>query len=281
MPCAANDVHRVYRRVRDEWKGAMGELAFHRALEAVWKLLSEINGYVVTREPWKIRKEQGASPALHRILYSAAEGVRLAAVLLFPFMPATSRKIFETLGLSGKDPAPGDLRWGGLELGAALPESPALFPRVDAAAYLKGDSLEKMGTEKPETKSEAPGTAATPAASLAETPSDEKIGIEEFQKIRLVTAKIVAAERVPKSNRLMRLQVDLGTEQRQVVAGIAAKYSAEELVGRNVVVVANLKPAKLMGVESNGMVLAASLGEAGEPSLLAVAEDVPPGTRVK
>jgi methionyl-tRNA synthetase len=165
---------------------------------------------------------------------------------------------------------------------------------VDAAAYLKGDSLEKMETEKVETKTDTPGTAgAAPApvetnqaASLAETtqaasPSDAKIGIEEFQKVRLVTAKIVAAERVPKSNRLMRLQVDLGSEQRQVVAGIAAKYTAEELVGRNVVVVANLKPAKLMGVESNGMVLAASVGEAGEPSLLAVEEDVPPGTRVK
>ena len=155
VPCAANDVHRVYRRVRDEWKAAMNELAFHRALEAVWKLLSEINGYVVTREPWKIRKEQGASPALHRILYSAAEGVRLAAVLLSPFMPATSRKIFETLGLPGDDPAPGDLRWGGLALGAPLPEAPALFPRADAAAYLKGDRLEKMETEKMERKADA------------------------------------------------------------------------------------------------------------------------------
>jgi methionyl-tRNA synthetase len=288
VPCAANDVHRVYRRIRDEWKAAMNELAFHRALEAVWKLLSEINGYVVTREPWKIRKEHGASPALHRILYSAAEGVRLTAVLLFPFMPATSRKIFETLGLPGNDPAPRDLRWGGLALGAAMPEAPALFPRADAAAYLKGDSLEKMETEKMEKKIETPGTAgAAPAAAVpavetqAASPSDEKIGIEEFQKVRLVTAKVVAAERVPKSNKLMRLQVDLGSEQRQIVAGIAAKYTAEELVGRNVVVVANLKPAKLMGVESNGMVLAASVGEAGEPSLLAVAEDVPPGTRVK
>ncbi|MDQ6893054.1 MAG: methionine--tRNA ligase [Acidobacteriota bacterium] len=292
VPCAANDVHRIYRRVRDDWKEAMNELAFHRALEAVWRLLSEINGYVVTREPWKIRKEDGASPALHRILYSAAEGVRLAAVLLSPFMPATSRKIFETLGLPGNDPAPGDLRWGGLALGAAMPEAPALFPRADAAAYLKGETLEKMETEKMENmekKIDTPGTAgAAPGAAVpggepsqAASPSDEKIGIEEFQKIRLVTAKVVAAERVPKSNKLMRLQVDLGSGQRQIVAGIAAKYTAEELVGRNVVIVANLKPAKLMGVESNGMVLAASVGEAGEPSLLAVAEDVPPGTRVK
>ncbi|HEY6146455.1 MAG TPA: methionine--tRNA ligase [Thermoanaerobaculia bacterium] len=279
VPCAANDVHRVYRRVRDEWKAAMGELAFHRALEAVWKLLSEINGYVVTREPWKIRKEEGATRALHRILYSAAEGVRLAAVLLSPFVPATSRTIFETLGLPGKDPVPADLKWGGLSLGARLPESPALFPRADAAAYLKGDSVEKMEPAKMEKKNDQ--SASPVEATQATTPSDGRIGIEEFQKVRLVTAKIVVAERVPKSNKLMRLEVDLGSEQRQIVAGIAAKYSAEELVGRNVVIVANLKPAKLMGVESNGMVLAASVGEAGEPSLLAVAADVPPGTRVK
>ncbi|HYK41073.1 MAG TPA: methionine--tRNA ligase [Thermoanaerobaculia bacterium] len=288
VPCAANDVHRVYRRVRDEWKTAMGELAFHRALEAVWKLLSEINGYVVTREPWKIRKQEGASRPLHRILYSAAEGVRLAAVLLSPFMPATSRKIFETLGLPAEDPVTADLRWGGLRLDAPLPEAPALFPRADAAAYLKGEPVDKVEPEKRE-KAEttigpdpkATGAVAPPETTQAASPSDGKIGIEEFQKVRLVTAKIVAAERVPKSNKLMRLQVDLGSEQRQVVAGIAAKYSAEELVGRNVVVVANLRPAKLMGVESNGMVLAAAVGETGEPSLLAVADGIPPGTRVK
>ncbi len=100
---------------------------------------------------------------------------------------------------------------------------------------------------------------------LPPRPADDRIGIEDFQKVRLKTAKIVSAERVPKSNKLMRLQVDLGGEQRQIVAGIAAQYEPEALVGRNVVVVANLKPAKLMGVESNGMVLAASVGEAGEP----------------
>jgi len=287
IPCGANDVHKAYRRIREDWKAAMGELAFHRALEAVWKFLSEINGYVVSREPWKIRKEQGGeSRPLHRILYSAAEGVRLAAVLLSPFIPATSRKIFETFGLPARDPSTLDLKWGGLALGAAMPDAPPLFPRADAEAYLKGDVME-------ETKSAAaappePAAPAAPAAQVpppettqAASPSDGRIGIEEFQKIRLATARIVAAERVPKSNKLMRLQVDLGSEQRQVVAGIAAKYSAEELVGRNVVVVANLKPAKLMGVESNGMVLAAAVGETGEPSLLAVADDVPPGTRVK
>ena len=288
VPCGVNEVHTAYRTLRKEWREAMDELAFHRALEAVWKLLSQINGYVVSREPWKIRKEEGASDRLQRILYGAAEGVRLAAVLLSPFLPATSRRIFETLGLPARDPDEHDLRWGGLILGAPLPESPALFPRADIAAYLKGDQS-PMEEKPPSPREEPPSAPAASAASQgapiettqAAAPADARIGIEEFQKVRLVTAKVLAAERVPKSNKLMKLQVDLGTGQRQIVAGIAARYEPEALVGRNVVIVENLKPAKLMGVESNGMVLAAAVGEAGEPSLLEVAADVPPGSRVK
>ena len=290
VPCGVNDVHTAYRPVRTEWRHALDDLAFHRALESVWKLLAAINGYVVSREPWKIRKEEGASPRLQRILYSAAEGVRLAAVLLSPFVPATSRRIFETFGLPPSDPEKDDLRWGGLALGAEMPETPALFPRVDASAYLKGAPA--MTEETPRENAAAPTAPAAPAApspsappppetTQAASPSDGRIGIEEFQKVRLVTARVLSAERVPKSNKLMKLEVDLGAERRQIVAGIAAKYEPEALVGRNVVIVANLKPAKLMGVESNGMVLAATVGEAGEPSLLEVAADVPPGSRVK
>jgi methionyl-tRNA synthetase len=115
----------------------------------------------------------------------------------------------------------------------------------------------------------------------AVSPSDNRIDLDEFKKVQLVTARILAAERVPKSKKLVRMEVDLGSERRQIVAGIATRYEPEALVGRNVVVVANLKPATLMGVESNGMVLAATVGEAGEPSLLEVPADVPPGSRVK
>src|SRR5262249_1682864 len=128
-----------------------------------------------------------------------------------------------------------------------------------------------------------PPTASAPLleTTQAASPSDTRIGIEEFQKIRLVTGKVLEAERVPKSNKLVNLQVDLGTEKRQIVSGIAAKYAPEALIGRGVVIVANLKPAKLMGVESNGMVLAATVGEAGEPVLLDLPAEVPPGSRVK
>ena len=249
----------------------MRDCQFNRALEAIWKFLAEINGYIVTRQPWKIRKEEGpdsaSSTACCRRPPRECAWLRC---MLSPFTPATSRKIFETFALPGQDPVRRDLDWGGLPVSVPMPDAPALFPRVDLATYFKGK-------DAPMTEPTQDPAAAAPAAPAA--PVDDRISIEDFQKIRLKTAKIVAAERVPKSNKLMRLQVDLGGEQRQIVAGIAAQYEPEALLGRNVVVVANLKPAKLMGVESNGMVLAASVGEAGEPVLLDVPAEVPPGAR--
>jgi methionyl-tRNA synthetase len=251
------EVQTAFVEAAAEWRAAMRECQFHRALEAVWRLLTAVNGHVVSREPWKIRKEEGVGSAnLHGVLYAAAEGVRLAAV--------------ETFALPAADPAPADLAWGRLPVSTPMPEAPALFPRADAAAYFK---------EKDAAMNEPASPAAAPAAPAA--PADDRISIEDFQKIRLRTAKIVAAERVPKSNKLMRVEVDLGDERRQIVAGIAAQYEPEALIGRNVVIVANLKPAKLMGVESNGMVLAASVGDAGAPVLLDVPAEVPPGSKVK
>jgi methionyl-tRNA synthetase len=282
---ADEEVVGAFAAAEAEWRFGMRECQFNRALEAVWRLLTAVNGYVVSREPWKIRKEEGTdSSRLHHVLYAAAEGVRLAAVMLSPFIPVTSRKIFETFALPAADPTPAELQWGRLPVSTPMPEAPALFPRVDASTYFK----EKDATmTEPTNPTPPPATPTTPAATAAAAPvpapapADDRIGIEDFQKVRLRTAKIVAAERVPKSNKLMRLQVDLGDGERQIVAGIAAQYEPDSLIGRNVVVVANLKPAKLMGVESNGMILAASVGEAGAPVLLDVPADVPPGSKVK
>ena len=281
--CTDNEVRAAFSAAEADWRSAMKECQFNRALEAIWKLLSAINGFVVSREPWKIRKEEGTSSGrLHRVLYAAAEGVRLSAVMLSPFIPVTSRKIFETFALPAADPAGAELDWGGLPLATPMPEAPALFPRVDAATYFKEKDAAMNEPANPTIAPSAPVAAlATAAATIAPVPADDRISIEDFQKVRLRTAKIVTAERVPKSNKLMRLEVDLGDERRVIVAGIAAQYEPEALIGRNVVVVANLKPAKLMGVESNGMVLAASVGDAGVPVLLDVPADVPPGSKVK
>jgi methionyl-tRNA synthetase len=269
-PCDNNEIIAAALRARTSWRAAMDDSAFHRALEAIWRLLSEINGYVVAREPWKVLKEEGRSSRLSRTLYAAAEGVRYAAVLLSPFMPATSRRIFAALGAPAGTATAADLEWGRLPTGAALASPEALFPRVDTAAYFSNEGGKRMSTDTPEAVPSAPQPAA-----------DGRISIQDFQRVRLVTGRILEAERVPKSNKLVRLQVDLGSEKRQVVAGIANRYEPEALVGRNIVLVANLKSAKLMGIESNGMILAATVGEAGEPSLLEVPPDVPPGSTVK
>lgn len=272
--CDDNEIIAASQRARVSWRAAMDDSAFHRALEAIWRLLSEINGYVVAREPWKVLKEEGKSPRLSRILYAAAEGVRFAAALLFPFTPATSRRIFAALGAPTADPTLADLEWGRLPTGATLAPAEALFPRVDTAAYFSREESKPMSTDSPDAPTPAPPPQQQPA-------SDGRISIQDFQRVRLVTGRVLEAEHVPRSNKLLRLQVDLGSETRQVVAGIAKRYEPEALVGRNIVVVANLQPAKLMGIESNGMVLAATVGEAGEPSLLEVPADVPPGSTVK
>jgi methionyl-tRNA synthetase len=282
--CESNEIFSAFTAARTDWRDGMEESAFSRALEAVWRFLTQINGYVVAKEPWKVRKEEGPSSRLSKILYAAAEGVRLSAVLLSPFVPATSRRIFETLGLPAADPRLEDLEWGRLPTGARMPESGPLFPRADARVYFesKSGSSSKGEVAPMDQPTESPKSVTPPQESTqAVSPSDNRIDLDEFRKVQLVTARILAAERVPKSRKLVRLEVDLGSERRQIVAGIATRYEPEALVGRNVVIVANLKPATLMGVESNGMVLAATVGEAGEPALLEVPADVPPGSRVK
>jgi len=274
--CDDNEVRAAYLARRPEWEAAMEDFAFNRALDAVWRFLTEVNGYVVAREPWKVRKEEGSSPRLHRILAAATEGARLIGVLLSPFVPGTARRICEIFGLPPADPRRADLEWGRLPISRPIGEFAPLFPRVDAAEYFS--AKEGSMTEK---TTEGSSLVSPVEATQAVAPSDSQIGIEEFQRVRLATARVLAAERVPKSNKLVKLQIDLGAEQRQVVAGIGKRYEPESLVGRNVVVVANLKPARLMGVESNGMVLAATVGETGEPVLLDVPAEVPPGSRVK
>ena len=272
----SSEIPSAFAAAQKDWRAALEEFAFNRALDAVWRLLTQINGYVVASEPWKVRKEEGASARLSRILYAAAEGVRLCAVMLFPFMPGTSRRICQMLGLPGGDPAREDLAWGRLPLGVPIPETVPLFPRADAGAYFAQKEM-TMSEEK-----QAPATTPpSPGTTQAVSPSDNRIGIDEFQKVRLVTGRVLEADRVPGSNKLVRMNVDLGAERRQVVAGIGKQYAPEALVGKNVVVVTNLKPARLMGVVSDGMVLAATVGEAGEPVLLEVPPDVPPGSRVK
>jgi len=195
--------------------------------------------------------------------------------MMAPFMPATTREALTRLGADPDAIGRDALAWGGLATGAPVHATDAIFPRIDIDAYIKGVTVE----EKSETP-EAPAHAGPPIETTQAAPPDAaKITIDQFMEVDLRVAEVRAAERVPKSKKLMQLTVSTGDAERTIVAGIATKYTPEELVGRKIVIVANLQPAKLMGIESNGMVLAASID--GEPSLLSVDAGVPAGTKVK
>lgn len=260
--CADNALRAKAEEVVARYLEAMESFEFHRALEAVWELLSAVDSYVTEKAPWSVFKAEGASPSLSRIVYNCLESLRLVAVMTSPVMPATAGKVFAALNVDGHGTR--ELGWGMLPVSVPLgPEQGPLFPRVDEKAFFAEVNVSEEASAQPE------------------KPVVEQVSIEEFAKIKLLVGKVVAAERVPKSKKLIRLEVDLGEPQpRQVVAGIGAVYQPEELVGKLIVVVANLKPATLMGVESRGMLLAATLPD-GSPVLLTPEKDVPPGSGVK
>lgn len=275
--CSENVLRSKAEDVSARYLAAMDALEFQRALETVWELITAVDGYVNENVPWSVAKIEGASsPVLHRILFNCLEALRIVAVMIAPVMPETAARLRAQLGLPGGGKAELGLAWGQLPIGQALGAEGALFPRADVEAFFaeekQVDSIEDGKTQKlPVSKSEDE-PAAAPDAGL--------VSIDEFAHIQLRVGQIKIAERVPKSKKLIRMEVDLGEGAlRQIVAGIGGAYEPEQLVGRRAVFVANLKPAVLMGVESQGMILAASID--GKPVLLGVEGDVPVGTLVK
>ncbi len=259
--CDDNPLIAVAAEVAAEYRSAMDEPAFSRALEALWRLLAETNQYIVQREPWKLIGKQAEQTRLSRILWNGLEATRIVATGLLPFIPETAAAVLRAVGTAEPPASLDALAWGRTPAGAPLPAPTPLFPRIDKAAYLA---------------EAAPPGGATQGQSAAKGPM---VTIDQFMQTELKVATVVAAEPVPKSSKLVKLTVDLGDEQRTVVAGIAQQYAPEALVGRQVVIVANLQPAKLMGIESQGMVLAASPGDGA--ILLAPEKPVPNGTRVR
>jgi len=249
-------------------------LDFSGALTELWGWIGQFNQAIVQVEPWSLAKDPARRAELDGFLYRLIEGVRLVAVLASPVIPRASSRIFGMLGLGEREPGPADLEWGRLQPGAPLGSIRPLFPRGD-----KNDSKETPVSETTPPAAEKPEPVPAVAQAPAPAPAVDKIDISEFAKVELRAAKITAAEKVEGSKKLIKLQVDLGSESRQVVAGIADSYAPEALVGKTVVLVANLKPAKLMGVESNGMVLAGSID--GKAVLCSFDAEVAPGTKVK
>jgi methionyl-tRNA synthetase len=264
----------------NSYREAMDRHGLHDAVAAAFRLVSATNEFVAASQPWALAKDPAKDAELTSVLYDASEAVRIAALLLQPVMPASAAEILQRLG----DPtAPADRRlsdaaWRSDQT-RQISNSGALWPRIDD----KGATVVSE-TPAPTPAPTAPAVPAAPtsvpATTAASAPADGLIAIDDFMKVELRTAKILTAERLPKSKKLLKLTVDAGEPQpRTILAGIAESYEPEAIVGRSIVIVANLKPREMMGTVSNGMVLAASADNG--PAMLVNPDPAPPGTRVR
>jgi methionyl-tRNA synthetase len=277
-----------------EYGTLFDQFQFSRALEAAWGLVSAVDKYIVENEPWSLgdKGDEESRSRLATVLYTSAEALRIVTALVHPVIPDATANIWAQMGLGDiKKFDLTKLQWGQLHLGTKLGEVQAVFPRADKSAVERmvkmeeqtvGKGVPGIGGETGDSPVQAQpaasksNTVAKPAAAVP----DGKISIDDFAKVDLRVAQVKTAERVKGADKLLRLEVDLGTEIRQLVAGIAEAYDPETLIGRKVVIVANLAPRKLRGLESNGMIVAAS-PEGGRPVLASFLEDVPLGTRLK
>ena len=283
---ADNAIAETARRVISEYNSLCDEQQFSRALEVAWGLVAAVDKYIVENEPWALgeKTDEESRARLATVLYTSAEALRIVTVLAHPVIPQSTAKIWSQLGLGDiRKFALPELRWGQLQLGTKLGKVEPVFPRADKTSIERMQKMEEQGRAPAVPEAAAPeARVAVKAPITAAAPSlpDGKINIDDFAKVELRVAQVKVAEKVKGADKLLRLEVDLGTEVRQIVAGIAEAYSPETLVGRKVVIVANLAPRKLRGLESNGMIVAASL-EGGKPVLASFLEEVPVGARLK
>jgi methionyl-tRNA synthetase len=240
----------------------METFEFHKALAAVWEFIGQMNKYIDVTAPWVLAQKKSNRKQLETVMYNLLEGLRIISGLIYPVMPSTAATMQKHLGMD-PDAAfyhlAGLKKWSGLAPGTKLPKSIALFPRID---------LKQDPANMPKTEDKPSGTVELKT----------EISIEDFAKIDLRVGTIVQAEKIPKAKKLLKLEVDVGGK-RTIVAGIAENYTPEELVGKQIIVVANLKPAKLMGTKSNGMLLAA-VDKTGA-TLAILDKPVEPGTPLK
>jgi methionyl-tRNA synthetase len=276
--------------------GQYNNLGFSKVLEEIWSVIGATDKYLTTEQPWALTDSEADQQRRATILWTTAEVLRVVTALTHPVLPDSTAKVWTLLGQQGQvgHLELEGLSWGQLKPGTTLGKSQALFPRID-----KAEAIERMEImEKEEQQKPHPSVAATPAAAPATTPPAatgpasaagaaaapegvQKIGIEDFAKVEMRVGQVKTAERIVGADKLLKLTVDIGTEVRQICAGIAQYYEPESLVGRKVVVVVNLAPRKLRGVESNGMIVAASVGPEGRPVLAGFAEEVEVGARLK
>lgn len=261
------------------YSDAMDHMELNQAIKDVWNLIGRANKYIDETAPWILAKDPAQAERLQAVMYNLAEALRIVAILIAPFVPVTAPKIYEQLGL-GKPESffMADAVWGKLATGTKVQKGEPLFPRIEVTEAGETVIAATKKTAAKAIKAEAPKAEAKKEAKSAAAAADE-ITIDDFAKIDLRVATVIAAERVPKTDKLIKLLVKIGDEERTIVSGIAQHYEPENLIGKNVIVIANLKPAKLRGIESRGMVLAASDGEGN--LVLADAPGIASGSKVK
>ncbi len=260
-------------------EASMDAMQFSTALTDLWKFVSRTNKYIDETAPWVLAKDEGNAPRLSRVMYNLCEALRHISVMLAPFLPETSDKIAEVLGLSEEQRTWQSLeKWGGLCATAEIGKTEPIFPRIDAAKELAELEAAEAKT-KAEAKAANEGKTAEDKKTKENVAALSEISIEDFAKIELRVAKVTACEPVKKAKKLLKLTLDDGSgKDRTVASGIAAYYAPDDLVGHNIIVVANLKPATLCGVESCGMILAA---DSGDGVKVIFADDVEIGSKVR
>ncbi|HEX3015280.1 MAG TPA: methionine--tRNA ligase [Desulfobacteria bacterium] len=267
------EVINLAAQTKREVEEQLDKLDFSNALTTIWRFIGRLNKYVDETAPWTLAKQPEQSKRLDTVLYVFAEAIRVITIWCSPFMPGVPAKVCAQLGITDR----ADLLeweasvWGNFPAGTKIHRGEPLFPRIEVPATVQP-------AEKPALKGgEVPEKSAVESHEQSQEPAN--ISIDEFAKIDLRVAKVVAAEKVPKADKLLKLSLQVGEETRTVVSGIALHYTPEQLLGKSVILVANLKPAKLRGIVSEGMILAASAGDKLE--VLTASEDLPSGAKVK
>jgi len=280
----------VIEHARDAFVRHFDGFEFSQAIETAWGVIARVDKLITDSRPWVMVKDENQAETLNAVLYRAAETLRWLAVLLNPVMPESAQKIYAQLGLHGSVAGvdPSALRWGDLAAGTQIGDAQPIFPRID-----KSKVMSEIKEQSSATSETAPAVITQPipesqpassngAEETSGTSEDQFITIDDFLKVELRVGEIKVAERIPKADKLLRFEIDLGEEKpRQILAGLAEYYEPEKLIGRKVVVVANLKPRKMRGLESQGMICAASLGDDDTPAIATFLEDVKIGARLK
>ena len=270
-----NSLLTVNKETVGRYEEAMEKMEFSVALTTVWQLISRSNKYIDETQPWVIAKDEERKPELESVMAHLAESLRRVAVMLQPFLTRSPKQIFDQLGVVDESLMSWDSlgQFGEIPAGTKVAKGNPLFPRLDLLEEVEFIKGEMKGTDMPEAQERKQ------EESIQEIPEAEEISIDEFMKVDLRVAEILKAEPVKKADKLLKLQLDLGYEKRQVVSGIAEYYKPEELIGRKVICVTNLKPVKLRGELSQGMILAGK--SEGYLSLVSIDQNMPNGTQIK